>query len=109
MSCSINNRLTQQVKGEFITEVLEPPAEDGAGFVLRLFPTDEREFGGNWSHDVTCHGKIYTYHWDRDRQAAIPAAYLKSKGLCRLAIKDRKFVVLFPNLKEAGKVSNIDE
>jgi hypothetical protein len=110
VSCSINSRLTHMAFGDFISEVLDPPGEDGASFGLRLVIEDERDFGGHFSHNVTCHGKISTYHWSRDRQGGVPAADLKSKGLCRLAaIKDDKFAVLFPSLKEGTKVSRIDE
>ena len=109
VSCSINSRLTHMTFGDFITQVLDPPVEDGASLVLRLLTCDDREFGGNWSHNVTCHGRIYTYHWHQSSQGAIPAADLKRNGLCRLAIKDGKFAVLFPSLKEAAKVSRIDE
>jgi hypothetical protein len=108
VSCSINSRLTHMAFGDFITEVLDPPSEDGASLVLRLCFKDDRDFG-DWSHKVTCHGNIYTYQWDPDSQGALPAADLKSKGLCRLAIKDGKFAVLFPRLKEAAKVSKINE
>jgi hypothetical protein len=40
---------------------------------------------------------------------AISAADFKSKGLCRLAIKDGKFFVVFPNLNEADGVSIADD
>jgi hypothetical protein len=109
VSCSINNRLTNMSFGDFITEVLDPPGEDGAGFVLRLLIENDRDFGGHFSHTVISQGTVYIFHWHPDSQRAVPAADLKSKGLCRLAIKDEKFAVLFPSLKEAAWVSRIDE
>jgi hypothetical protein len=42
---------------------------------------------GNFSHQVTHEGKTHSYHWGQDGPNA---------GLCRVGIRNGKFVVLFP-------------
>jgi hypothetical protein len=109
VTCSINNRLTQQALGNFITEAIDSSDDNAVRFVLRYVPTNEDEYRGNWSHEGTHRGTVYSFPWNPDKPRAISAADFKSEGLCRLAIKDNKFVVVFPNLNEADGVSIMDD
>jgi hypothetical protein len=57
---------------------------------------EEIRFGGsvsvNFSHQVTHEGKTHSYAWNQDG----PNADWARKGLCRVGIRNGKFIVLFP-------------
>jgi hypothetical protein len=67
----------------FRTDVLAAPEANGAWLVIRY----SRGVSGNFSHKVTHEGKTHTYAWNDDGPNA---------DLCRVGIRDGKFVVLFP-------------
>jgi hypothetical protein len=98
LSCSINNRLTGMPVGggTFSTEFPAGPQADDARAVIRYTPPKGRTVAGNWSHEVTWQGKTYSFRWDQTR----PAEW-QEKGLCRVGVRSRQFVILFPVLERA--------
>ncbi len=102
LSCSISNRLTRMFveSGDFRSEVPEAPAPDGAHLVLRYVPEKGGSVSGNWSHEITHRGKTYHFHWDQGRPGTVPSADWAEKGLCRVAVREGTFAVLFPDLRQ---------
>jgi hypothetical protein len=107
LSCSISNRLTRMFveSGDFRAEVSEAPQPDGAQLVLRYVPEKGGSVSGNWSHEITHRGKTYRFHWgqfywNQGRPGAVPSVEWAAKGLCRVAVREGKFAVLFPHLRQ---------
>ena len=101
-SAAVSNRLTRffvDHQGAFFTEAPRLPEKDGAQFVVRYLPEGE-EFSENWSHEITYGGKSHCFAWTEEKQGGAPSLDWASKGLCRIAIRDGKFAVLFPTLQE---------
>jgi hypothetical protein len=96
LSCSINSRLTHMEEGVFRTEAFRRPEADGARLVVRFIPNDGGKPSGHWSHSITCGGKEDWFGWDDCGRRGAPLDW--SLGLCRLAVRDGKFDVLFPRL-----------
>jgi hypothetical protein len=99
LSCSINARLTRMFvhhKGIFRTEVPKTPEKDGARLVIRYIPEDGGNLYGNWSHEIAHGGRASSYAWPKDKLEGIGPGEWDRKGLCRVAIRDGKFVRLFP-------------
>jgi hypothetical protein len=99
LSCSINARLTRLYvhhKGIFPTEVPKTPEKDGARLVIRYIPEDGGNLYGNWSHEIAHGGRASSYAWPKDKLEGIGPGEWDRKGLCRVAIRDGKFVRLFP-------------
>jgi hypothetical protein len=99
LSCSVSNRLTM-AGGAFRTEAPASRQADGARLVIRYVPPEGSRVEG-WSHDITWQGKTYCFSWDQERPEAIRSADWEEKGLCRVAVRDSKFVILFPALERA--------
>jgi hypothetical protein len=103
LSCWISNRLTGRSvdSGDFRTEVPGAPGPDGAEMVLRYVP----EKGGSVSDcgycEIAYRWKTYRFRWDEGSPGAIPAAEWAEKGLCRVAVREGKFAILFPDLRRA--------
>jgi hypothetical protein len=53
----------------------------------RLVIRSGGSISGNFSHQVTHEGKTHSYHWGQDGPNA---------GLCRVGVRNGKFVLLFP-------------
>jgi hypothetical protein len=101
LTCAINNRLTRMFVdyyGVFRTEVPDA-AEDGAQLIIRYIPEHGGSVAGNWSHGIAHGGKTRRYAWNQDFGGSIPPSEWDKKGLCRVAIHDGKFAVLFPKLE----------
>jgi hypothetical protein len=100
LACGINNRLTRMYvpAGTFRTDVPAAPEADGAQLVVRYVPEPGGSVSGNWSHEITQGGRTNRFPWDQGRPGALPSAEWGGKGLCRVAVRDGKFVVLFPPL-----------
>ena len=89
LSCSISSRLTMTQWDKFLTEA--PKGEwDGAQLALRYIPPRGEGVPGNWCYHVTYGGKSYRYGLSESVH----------QGLCRVAVRDGKFAVVFPNLEE---------
>jgi hypothetical protein len=97
LSCSINNRLTRTLVNHtdnFCTDVSPLPKDDGAQLVIRYAGSTS----GNWSHEIAHAGRTFSYHWDQDGPTVIASRQLDRNGLCRVAIRNGRFSVLFPSL-----------
>jgi len=105
LSCGINCRLTRMFvnhKGVFLTDALGVPEKDGAQFIIRYVPEKGGAIAGNWEHDITHGGETYRFHWGQDRPDALRSAELARQGLCRVAVREGKFAVLYPPLGNAA-------
>ena len=100
LSCSINNRVVFWGNGIFRTDVPLDTQLDGAQLIIRYVPNDGGSISGNFAHEIHQDGKAYSFHWDDDRPQSEIGNPWQDKGLCRVAIQDRKFKVLFPTLKD---------
>ncbi len=101
LTCSVSNRLTRWVVGEtsvFRTDVAAIGEDDQAQLVIRFIPEDG-SVSGNWSHDITHAGRTTTWVWAQHDPTSIRSAEWDKKGLCRLAVREGKFSVLFPKVK----------
>jgi len=94
LSCEISNRLTLDGSGEFHTVVLDKAEADGALLVIRL---DGESTHDNFAHHIYHAGEDAKFHWGQSDEA-IPTKW-DVKGLCRIAIRDGKFEVVFPQDK----------
>jgi hypothetical protein len=98
LACEINSRLTNMNWGRFQIVVPPKPEADGAQLVIRLDgvrgrPTNHVQF--------VFHGgkKLEFPLGDDDVPKDQPLKWQKN-GLCRLAVKDGKFSLLFPTEKD---------
>src|SRR5262249_15258494 len=91
LCCDLSNRLTSglPVPGVFRTDVLSSPDADGARLVVRYVPPKGEPISGNWSHEVTHQGMTHGFRWAEQAGWA-------AKGLCRVAVRGDRFVVVFP-------------
>ena len=105
VSCGISNRLTTFLggTGTFTTELPAKPEVDGALLVIRYRPRRESRIEGNWSHTIEHGGKRHEFVWRQDEPGAVRSAEWEKKGLCRVGIRDGKFVVLFPRLEKKAR------
>ncbi len=100
LACVVNNRLTRMFLNhmvDFRTEVPEANQADGAQLVVRFIPENSESISGNWRHSITHAGRTTYWSWSQDELDAIRSAEWDSKGLCRIAIRDSRFSVLFPS------------
>jgi hypothetical protein len=96
LTCSIDSRLTRTSAGReaaFHTEVFPRPEKDGAQLVVRFITESGAAPSGNWCHFITRAGKTCCFGWPDE---GAPGG---AQGLCRMAVRDGKFVVLFPSLQ----------
>jgi hypothetical protein len=92
--------------GELRTWVQQAPTAAGDQLVLSCEP--EPPDGGfesaYWGHAVTHQGRTYFFSWDRrvaeNRNAAVREYERLCWVLCRVAVREGKFVVLFPKLEQ---------
>jgi len=98
VACEINSRLTRMDVGQFHTVIPGKPEADGAQLVIRLAGVNAR---GNWAHRVYHRGREANFYWGHDRLPQDQPTEWDTKGLCRIAILDGKFKVLFPGEKDA--------
>jgi hypothetical protein len=106
LSCSVNARLTRMFvdhKCGFRTFSLLRPDKDGAQLVIRFIPEDGGPPSG-WTHHIVCAGKTYFFSWNSEEPGSIRPIESWKKGLCRVAVRNGKFEVLFPTLD--GGVAN---
>jgi len=92
VACAINSRY-----GTLKTDVKKDSESDGAHLIVRFYPGSlNKTPWHNW-HTITCEGKAFTF---REPFAQPQEDWLK-KGLCRIAIRDGKFAVVFPKLEKS--------
>ena len=90
LSCGINTRY-----GSLLTGYPKRDEDDGAKIVIRFTPRTDKSTWHNW-HTVTHGENTYTF---RSREKGDPIDWL-GRGLVRVAIKNRKFRILFPEVNE---------
>jgi len=88
LACHINSRY-----GDLRTEITKGPETDGAQLVIRFRPDPMNKSQWHHWHTITYGGKAYTSNVPE--QQPQPSDWI-TKGLCRIAIREGKFVVLFP-------------
>jgi hypothetical protein len=104
LSCSFRARLTGagQDPDEFHTTVHQPAAADGAQVVIRYVPEDGNLISGDGSHELTHQSSASRFRWDQGVPENVRSTEWYHRGLCRVAIRDGKFAVLFPKLEQPG-------
>jgi hypothetical protein len=104
VQCDINSRY-----GETKTEIFPQPDSDGASIVIHFIgmPTKLNPHGprSSWVrnscpywHRIIFHGKWWMFHMD-DKESKNAASQWHVQGLCRVAITNQRFKVLFPTLE----------
>ncbi len=101
LACEINSRLTEMGSGRFHTVVPSKPETDGAQLVIRLDGVSVR---GNFDHHIDHGGKDGRFYWGCDQLPQDQPTKWDTKGLCRIAIQNGKFAVLFPGAKDGEKI-----
>jgi hypothetical protein len=102
LTCEISTRLVSRDGANYQTTVLEETQPDGARIVISYLP-DEGTVGGNFGHEITHAGKTYRYYWGGEEMSKEPSEW-HVKGLCRLAVRDGKLQILFPDPAKAAEV-----
>jgi hypothetical protein len=96
VSCEISNRLTRGFgHGTFRTDAPSKPEGDGARLLIRYIPEPGVPFAQNFSHGINHAGRGEVFHW-LPETAVVPPAELERRGLCRVAIRNGRFAILFP-------------
>jgi hypothetical protein len=92
--CEVNSKVTRSgFGGELHTVISRKPEADGAHLVIRL---DGESARGNFAHKVYHGGREGRFFWGDELLPKEQPTVWDVNGLCRVAIKDRKFKVLFP-------------
>jgi hypothetical protein len=102
LSCGVNAKLTRwsaDRQAAFRTEQVLVPGQKDPLLQIRYVPSANETFSGSWSHKIVYQSKSYTYPWKQVLPTDIAPEEFEIKGLCRLAVKDGRFVVVFPELK----------
>ncbi len=90
LSCEINSRY-----GGLRTETMSPPGDDGAHLVI-AFGRRKRHRPGSWHnwHRIVSQGESYLFQ----EKANLQPPEWDDKGLCRVGVRDGRFIVVFPEL-----------
>src|SRR5258708_10006545 len=73
--CTISSRLVgESMDGSLLTELTGSTDQDDGTLAIRYLPARSEAWRGDWSHDVTYQGRIYTFPWQPYRQRAVSAA-----------------------------------
>src|SRR5262249_50892515 len=97
LACEISSRLTHMDFGHLHTVIPGKREADGAQLVIRLDGASAR---GHFSHHVYHRGGKADFYWGHGHLSQDQPTKWDIKGLCRIAIKDGKFRVLFPGEKD---------
>jgi hypothetical protein len=93
LACEINSRLSRMHSGQFHTVIPTKPEPDGAQLVIRL---DKKSARGNFAHYISHGDTREQFYWGHEDLPRDQPTKWDTMGLCRIAIKDRKFKVVFP-------------
>jgi hypothetical protein len=93
LACAASNRVTGGA-ARFHTIAPLMTEQDGACAVIRLDGANAR---GNFKHSIVHAGQLKRYKWDQGNPAASERTRWNVRSLCRVAIVDGKFRVLFPD------------
>jgi hypothetical protein len=91
IGCSINSNY-----GTLRTEVLDKPGKDGARLAIQFEPWAKEDW--LYWQTVNHKGESYTFRYEEPERGAPRPLPPWKDGLCRIAIKDGKFVCVFPKL-----------
>jgi len=80
--------------------VAEPPEPDGAQLMIRTSVPEESKSAANVRYEICCYSKQHF--------GEVPRADYERLGLCRIAVQDHKFKVLFPKIESPRPPSKID-
>jgi hypothetical protein len=72
----------------------ELATDDSAQWLIRY----DWEMHPDESHDLTVAGRVHHFSWDETKAENFPLAQWQRNGLCRLAIRNDRFDVLWPPL-----------
>jgi len=99
LRCEVSSRVT--LESSFRVDSPKSPEKDGAQFVIRCVPPMGDKMPANFGHTIYYRGRATTFGWDQDvsRQGK-PVAWSRT-GLCRIAVQDGKFKVIFPLLGQS--------
>jgi len=97
LDCKINARLSRMHFGQFHTVISTKPEPDGAQLVIRL---DGESVRGNFAHYISHGGGQAGFYWGHDKLPEDQPTKWDRNGLCRIAIADGKFRVLFPGERD---------
>jgi hypothetical protein len=101
VSAFISNRFAD--RNSFRCEVLSGE-DDGAQLVIRSPIPMRNEF---FRYFIELAGKTYRFTWGPDGECGkLPSSELEKLGLCRIAVKDGKFKVLYANFEKAKLASD---
>jgi hypothetical protein len=90
--CEVNSKVTS-FGCELHTVVSRNPEADGAQMVILI---DGKSARGNFAHEVYHGGRMGSFLWGDEWLPKEQPTVWDVNGLCRVAIKVRKFKVLFP-------------
>src|SRR5262249_18670576 len=106
LSCSISSRLTYTWHhGAFRAEVPTKSEQDGTDIAIRYVPEKGKRLLGRWEHEIRHDNRTHTFDWNQASPPGITSAEWKEKGLCRITVRDGKFEVLWPPLKDGKEGS----
>jgi hypothetical protein len=104
VTCSIYCKLVPRFmtfSDVFHPEVLASQKGDGARFAFIYVPQPKWK---NWgSHSINIHSNLWRFGWDQEKPANVRTAEWERQGLCRVAVCNGRFEVLWPPL--AGRDS----
>ena len=106
LSCSIESRLTcSWYFGVFSAKFSTERETDVGDIVIRYVPEKGKRLLGRWEHEIRRNGRVYTFDLNQSSPPGITSAGWKEKGLCRIAVRDGRFEVLWPPLRDFKEVS----
>jgi len=108
IECAINSRLTygRVHRGTFHLERCTGREQDGAQFVFRYLPPAGEAISGHHPHSVVHGEHSQLFYWDQSNPTNIRSAEWKEKGLCRVAVRNDAFEVLWPPPSAAKEPSS---
>lgn len=95
ISCEISSRLTRLSRGQIHAVIQTKPDPDGAQVIIRL---DGESASGNFSHRLYHGNEHLEFHWDNNKLPKNQPSQWDANGLCRIAIRDKKFHIVFPTI-----------
>ena len=98
VSCSIGHK--ERLSGIFDVEVAREAKTDGAHFVVRYTLPDGKAKIHDWCHKIKYANTIYDNYCRKSFPQDIGSTEWEERGLCRIAVCDGKFAILWPPLVE---------
>ena len=99
VACKVSTRVTQE--GTFRADMLKRPEKDGTQLVIRYVPTEGDKMPFNFGHIIHYRGHAYHFEWNPDTHSQANSVLWSQTGLCRIAVQNGKFKVIFPILDQS--------